>query len=302
MRSVTVRLSGKINPMPMYLKGTLMRRRGLKQGERLPEMIAEFKGFRIDKRHFNRVSSLCDLGHNGAPAIIYPLTLIFPLHMSLITHQEFPLFFPRMLHVRDHIVQHQGLDRERETDISCRIIGQRILHKGLEFDIHSRLSQGGDPVWESISTNYFPGAFGTPTEASPLAVFSPMPDHAMKTDWKMPTEGRFTFGLLSGDYNGIHYSASYAKLMGFKRDFSHSRRSLAECLRHLPEVDAGRPLRLDAAIKGPVYYGSRVVMSHAADEKGIRFDLHATGDSRPCITAYLSHAGKGTVALDQQAS
>lgn len=149
---------------------------------------------------------------------IYPLTFLFPLHMGIIAHRNFPLLYLKMLHVRDHILQHRIVDAGEQMDISCCIAGQRIIPKGIEFDIHTFMKSEGTTVWESISTNFFPGSFGDPQKPSPLSRFEPMPDDCCITHWTMPKGAGFRFGLPTGDYNGIHYHASYARKGGAHED------------------------------------------------------------------------------------
>ncbi|MGD0820657.1 MAG: hypothetical protein ABSA71_07920 [Desulfomonilia bacterium] len=281
---VQMNFSRKPNTFSLYLKGIFARHQGLRPGEKLPAMKAHWRDFRIDPVHLKKVSALCSLYPGKTMPLIYPLTVLFPLHMSTIARGEFPLLYLRMLHVRDHLLQHRPVDVGEKMEISCMITGQRVIPKGSEFDIHSIMSSSGEPVWEGISTNFFPGSFGEPGQSSPLAQFDPMPDQCSTVRWMMPEGKGFRFGLLTGDYNGIHYLAPYARMLGFKRDFMHAQRSLAECLRALPPVEGDNPMRLDVAFKGPVYYGTSALMKYTAIKGGFRFDLHTDDDERPCVT------------------
>ncbi len=291
MTAVHLSFTRKINPLPFYLRGALVRHPGLMPGERLPEMKAEWQGFRIDPGHFRKVTALCGLVPGTSMPLIYPKTFLFPLHMSIISRREFPFPYLKMLHVRDHILQRRVTDISEQMDVCCIIDGQRILAKGLEIDIRSVISAAGKPAWECISTYFFPGSFGEPEAPSPLAVFDPIPEEYISVEWTMPDKNRFRFGLLTGDYNGIHYSAPYARMMGFKRDFSHAQRTTAECLRRLPSLQEEGPVRLSLALKGPVYYGTRVSMKYAAFTGGFRFDLYVKGLEKPSIMAVLCRVG-----------
>jgi hypothetical protein len=106
----------------------------------------------------------------------------------------------------------------------------------------------------------------------------------------MPNRGGFCFGLMTGDYNPIHYLASYARRMEFRRDFAHAQLTLAFSITHLPSLKEDEPVTLDVAIKGPVYYGTNVTMKYSDDGKGHRFDLYCEDNPRPCINGYMSSA------------
>jgi len=192
-----------------------------------------------------------------------------------------------MMQIWNHVIQHRPVDVHETMDIECTIVGQRIAAKGLEMDVHTVLEAGGDAAWESIHTYFFPGSFGPPDQPSPLSVLPVLPDDSVEKTWKMPSGGGFCFGLMAGDYNGIHYFAPYARRMGFRRDFAHAQLTVASCIRHLPEFRENESVRLDVAIKGPVYYGSNVTMKFSPDDTSHRFDLYCEGNPRPCLSGCL---------------
>ena len=110
---------------------------------------------------------------------------------------------------------------------------------------------------------------------------------------KMITRGRtitesdlVQFAGLTGDYNGIHLSSWYARLFGFEGAFLHPQLSLGLCMAHLAGREDWEGQRLDAWLKGPVYYGSAVTLRAAISESDSVFALLADGDERPCIVGH----------------
>jgi hypothetical protein len=229
--------------------------------------------------------------------LVYPLVFVFPLHVSIVGHRRFPLLYVRMMQIRNHVIQHRPIDVREIMDISCAIVGQRVATNGLEMDMHSVLHIAGEPAWESIHTYKFPGNFGEPDDPSPLAQLPAMPEANEEQSWTMPRGGGFCFGLMAGDYNGIHYLSPYARLMGFERDFAHSQLTLALCVRHLPPLDQNKRVILDVAIKGPVYYGSNVNMKYSAQGRGHRFDLYCEDKQRPCLSGSVDSSEPDLEAL-----
>ncbi len=290
--------SGKIHPLPLYIKKLCSRTSGFMSGDRFPRIEAVWRNFRIDPGHLAATSRLCGLTPGKTVPVFYPLTFLFPLHMSLITHREFPLSFLKMLHLRDHIVQHRAIGVGELMGISSRIAGQRVVPRGIEFDVCTTITSDGATVWEGISTNFFPGRFGGETDPSPLSRFEPMPGRCSTIQWTMPGRGGFRFALLAGDYNGIHYLAPYARLMGFKRDFLHGQRSIAECVRRIPSYEQ-ESVVLSLVLKGPVYYRSEVFLKYAPMKDGFRFDLHARDDRRPCILGSLIFPGDAANEMER---
>jgi hypothetical protein len=208
--------------------------------------------------------------------------------MPILGHKEFPLLYVRMMQIRNHIIQHRPLERTDIMDINCRILTQRRAAKGIELDVLSIISVDEKPVWENLNTYFFSGRFGNPDEPSPLSEMLPLPEKHQEHIFSISSKGGFRFGLLSGDYNGIHYYSRYARLMGFERSFAQSYMSLTKCLMHIPEFESKNQLKLDAMYKGPVYYDRQLTMKNSKINNGFRFDLYCEGNDRPSVVGSIS--------------
>ncbi|MEJ2717618.1 MAG: hypothetical protein P8182_10835, partial [Deltaproteobacteria bacterium] len=69
-----------------------------------------------------------------------------------------------------------------------------------------------------------------------------------------------------------------------------------------PAFDRDEPVRLDVALKGPVYYGSNVTMNYADMGTSHRFDLYCEDNPRPCLSGSLSTAEPDLDALRTELS
>jgi len=262
---------------------------GLKRGG-VPAITACWR-HRPDAAELARFHALSGLEEGETLPLLYPHTIGFPLHMSILTQPAFPLPIWRMLQVRNCIVQHAPLRRDAELDITVSIAGHRILEKGAEFDMHAIVRQGEAVAWESLNTFYTRGRFGAPTtEAVPEA---PKVSPGETAQWRMPVGGGWRYGGLSGDYNPLHLWNGYARKHGFARAFFHPPRVLGQCLARLPKAETGLPLRLDAWIKGPVFYDAPVKMRSEAAAGGAIFALHVNEDERPAIVGHLRRGDGG---------
>jgi len=160
----------------------------------------------------------------------------------------------------------------------------------MNLGVCSQLCQGNELAWESINTYYFrntrsPDADNTPI---PKRSYRELPKTCEERIFKIPAKKGFAFALLSGDFNGIHYSRHYARLLGFKRDFCHAQRSLAVCLnKHSFSYKNGR-VQLDAALKGPVYYDSDLLMKSDASQTPHRIDLFCADNPRPTLVIEIN--------------
>ena len=135
----------------------------------------------------------------------------------------------------------------------------------------TRFESGGEILWENINTYFFPGSYGKPVAALPHASFEPVAEDAFVITWLTPAKGGFRFALISGDYNGISYVVRYARIFGFKCAFAHGQSSVIQCVQPLPEISQEKPIRIDVALKGPIYYSSAVKMKYIPCGRGYRF-------------------------------
>ncbi|MBM3391729.1 MAG: acyl dehydratase [Betaproteobacteria bacterium] len=232
-----------------------------------------------------RFHALSGLAEGEALPLLYPHTIAFPLHMAILTQPAFPLPIWRMLQVRNRIVQHAPLLRAAEQAIGVRLVGHRVLDKGVEFDLHATVRADGVLAWESLNTFYARGRFGAPMAGE--VPEAPKVSPGDTAQWRMPAGGGWQYGGLSGDYNPLHLWSGYARKHGFARAFFHPQRVLGQCLARLEPPAAGLPLRLDAWLKGPVFYGAPVRMRRESGSDGCRFALHVNEDERPAIVGHL---------------
>lgn len=281
-----IRLDYRARPSALaFMVRALRPSPGLKRG--VPAIAARWR-HRVAPAELARFNALSGLPEGEALPLLYPHTIGFPLHMAILTQPAFPVPIWRVLQVRNRIQQHRPLPRDATLDITVQVAGHRILEKGAEFDLHATVGDGAATAWESVNTFYVRGRFGAPTaEAVPEAQKVSLPETA---SWRMPAGGGWRYGGLSGDFNPLHWWGGYARRHGFAEAFFHPQRVLGQCLARLPH-DANPQLRLDAWIKGPVFYGASVSLRSKSAVDGTRFALHVNEDERPAIVGHLRPAG-----------
>ncbi len=287
METINLEYTKRPSLLPIYLGALPVQRKGLKPRENFPPMTSSLKSNKINIGHLNKFLKYFDKNENCPTPLTYPLTLIFPLHMLILGHREFPLLYVRMMQIRNHIIQHRPIERTDIIDINCRILTQRRVVKGIEMDVVSIISVEGKPVWENLNTYFFPGRFGNPDNPSPQSKIKPLSEKYEELVFSITSKGGFKFGLLTGDYNGIHYYSRYARMMGFERSFAQSYMSITKCLMHIPEFESKNQLKLDAMYKGPVYYNRPLTMKKSKINNGFRFDLYCEGNERPSVVGSL---------------
>lgn len=259
------------------------RRPGLRGA--LPQLAATWRDHHVQGPRLDDYLALTDLGGHPLWPLLYPHVAGFRLLMSLLTDFSYPFPIWGALQVRNRLVLHQPFARGDILEFEARVAGARALEKGTEIDLACTVRRAGELVWESLNAFYYRGTHGAQPDALPPSA-PPAPNGAPIAEWSAPSGQRARFGRLTGDYNGIHLSDWYARLFGFRGAFHHPQRMLGQALAHLARAERAVPLRLDAWLKGPVYYGAKVALRAGADHSV--FAIFVAGDERPAILGRLS--------------
>ncbi len=143
--------------LPFYFRGAVSHHDGVTNEKRIGNFTSGLKGFKTDRKHLARFLKITGPAPDDRLPILYPHSLIFPLHMSILGHPQFPLSYTLMLQTGNHTLQHRQIGVDEKLDITCRIKHQQITGKGFEFDMHSAIRSGDELVWECINRYYFRG-------------------------------------------------------------------------------------------------------------------------------------------------
>lgn len=274
-----------------FMSRAFLPSKGLPADGSFPELTVLWREFRIDPDELQafRLATGMD-ARDGAP-LLFPHVFGFRLQMALLTHRAYPLPIWTALQIRNRLIRRRELVPGQTYEMETRIGERRIVEKGIEVDLLTRLNRGSDCYWESRIGYFYRGRFGRATPSpSPSPIQAPdLADAAAQYRFVIPGDKRWEFGAMTGDYNGIHQWRWYAKLFGFPAAFSHPQRTAGQCLSRLRAPDAAAQT-LDLWIKGPVFYDAAVELNARQDEDGVRFGLSLAGDPR---AALIGHWRKG---------
>lgn len=279
-----------------YMAQALWPGRGWRDGRGIPRLSLTWHGYQIAP---SAIDTLVRLSGSASPsmatrlAILAPHVTGFRLLMAALTHPSWPLPIWRSLQTRNRLIQHHPIVTGERYDLTTAAGGWRVLDKGVETELHTRLMKGDLCVWESIATFYYRGRFGPQTahgdnrgapSRAPAPVVLPAPTWQGRVD----ASRRWQFARMTGDYNGIHQWDAYARLSGFRAAFAHSQRIVAQGLAQLPAPTA-QARRLDLWIKGPLYYGSRVALRHWRTQPGdaVAWGVWVENDDRAALVGSM---------------
>jgi len=271
---------------------------GLKRTRGFPPIRMVWKNVRVGRRELSSFLRFTGLRPGEGMPLLFPHVFGFRLQMALLTHPAFPMPIWGALQIRNHLLQHRPILADDGLELETRVAGQRILEKGAEVDLYTAVRSEDALAWESLTTFYYRGRFGEQGAPSPLARPPEFTGEEVAR-WRATGGSGWRFGDLTGDFNGIHWSSWYARAFGFRRAFHHPQRVLGQCLARLPAAGATPARRLDAWLKGRVYYDSDVALRAANEPQGIVCALFQNGEERPAIIARLSAAAADSRLIDE---
>ncbi len=283
----TVQFNKKPSDLMTLLQAYRSRKSRFTSENDIPEIHVIRSDLKIDTEHLKLFNSICGIDTTLNLHIMYPFTLAYPYLMRILCRKEMPFSQFKILNIRNRITMFRQIKPDELFTIDCYNSAVRTVTNGLEFEFKAEIYSGIEKVWETTATYFNRGKFGTADPLYKTPRLDPAENPQIINQWFLDAENRFKFGRISGDTNGIHYSPLYAKMFGFKRDFSQPIRVTARCVSELPDHKADKPGILEFYMKGPVYYKSKLTLKNRKTDSSDRFDLYCEGNEKPCISAKL---------------
>ncbi len=291
---ITVPFDQVPSTLSLYRRILLGRRPGLKPGEAMPLLVADWAGVTPGADQLKKYCAATGLEDDGSLPILFPHVLTAPVHMTFIAHKDFPLSPLGALHLRNHILQHEPIRAGEKMDVRCCLAASRVVKSGLEFDVQTAIHVDGPRKWESIATYFVRGKkFGEAGEPPAIAEMDDLGEPNTDTTFHVPKNMGRHYAGIARDYNPIHVSKILAKLFGFKRDIIHGMWAAAKAMSQLPAVATDGPVRHDLAFKGPIFIDSDVSLKADAQDQGVRFDLFCGKNPRPSMCGHIRQADTG---------
>jgi hypothetical protein len=256
----------------------------------LPDVELVLAGVSVDREHLAAYDRVCGFPLTDTLPPTYPHVLAFPLHLQLMTGDDFPFAAAGMVHIRNVVTTSGPLDAG--VPLTIRVHAEQLAAhpKGAQLDLVAEVSAGGAPVWVSRSTYLSRGA--SAPEAASAPAQPPRPDDLagrQPATWRVGKDVGRRYARVSGDVNPIHLHALGARLFGFPGAIAHGMWTKARCLAALQSrlLDA---LTADVAFQKPLPLGSTVRFVTRESPAGWDFAVLPSKDDRPHLTGSVRPA------------
>ncbi|HKU30709.1 MaoC family dehydratase [Arthrobacter sp. NyZ413] len=231
----------------------------------LPPGRHEVHGVRADVGNLTAYQHLIGESASDAMPAGFIHALAFPVAMSVLNRDDFPLPLLGMIHLGNRVEQMRAIQFSELLDIRSWAEDMRGHRAGTQVDIVAevRASNDGSLVWRGVSNYLAKGVFlpgiDKPGTGSAVWEFTPP---APTAEWQLGVDTGRSYATVSGDYNPIHLSMLSAKALGLRRSIAHGMYLASRALADVGSVK-GEAFRWDVSFEAPVFLPARVALEIA---------------------------------------
>lgn len=251
----------------LYLNAaaTAARRRisGMRPSSALPGVRHEIRGTTADVGKLTAYQHLIGESAGDFLPSGFIHALAFPVSMSVLNREDFPLPLLGMIHLENRVEQFRPVHFTESLDIVAGAENLRGHRAGTVVDLVAEVRDaGGSLLWKGVSAYLAKGFFlpgvdkpGVHGDSAP-ASFSPPDPTAL---WSLGVDTGRNYAGVSGDFNPIHLSVLSAKALGLKGSIAHG---MYLASRALAEVGPAKSdaFSWDVVFEAPVFLPARVAL------------------------------------------
>ena len=235
---------------------------GTHNGSTLPAIGHEVRGVRADVGNLTAYQHLIGLTARDTLPAGYLHALAFPLAISVMNRDDFPLPLLGMIHLSNHVEQRSPVFFTDALDIQARVENLQGHRAGTQLDVVAEIRGAGTPEikWTGRSSylakGVFPPGIDKPTPHNGQAGFTPPDPTAI---WDLGVDTGRAYAAVSGDFNPIHLSVLSAKALGMRRSIAHGMYLASRALADVGPAK-GETFTWDVMFEAPVFLPARVAL------------------------------------------
>jgi len=195
----------------------------------------------------------------------YVHALAFPVAMSVMVRDDFPLPLLGMVHLRnqvDHLAPIMFTDALTIRSWARNLTGHRSGTQ-VELVVEVLDVDGMDVLWRGVSTYLAKGVFlpGLDKPSKPVERIDFAPP-ARTAQWRLGVDTGRAYAAVSGDFNPIHLSVLTARALGMRRSIAHGMYAAARVLSNLP-IPKSEAFSWDISFDSPIFLPATVSLNIA---------------------------------------
>lgn len=243
---------------------------GSHTGTGLPATSHEVRGVLADVGNLTAYQHLIGETASDVLPAGFIHALAFPLAMSVMNREDFPLPLLGMIHLKNHVEQLEPVLFSQPLDIQAWTENLRGHRAGTQFDVVAevRATGTGQLVWRGVSGYLSKGVFLPGVDKPGL----PLPQEEFTAPdptavWQLGVETGRMYAGVSGDFNPIHLSLISARALGLKRPIAHGMYLASRALADVGSVKSDS-FAWDVTFEAPVFLPARVALDISTEQAG----------------------------------
>jgi hypothetical protein len=236
---------------------------GSAAGAALPAVSHEVRGVQADVGNLTAYQHL--LGETASDVLPagFIHALAFPVTMTVMNRDDFPLPLLGMIHLRNAVEQLSPVRFTEPLDIRAKAETLQAHRAGTQLDIVAEVRASGEGAvrWRGVSTYLAKGVFLPGIDTASAAVH---PEKFTAPDptalWQLGVDAGRAYATVSGDFNPIHLSVLLAKALGLRRSIAHGMYLASRALADVGAVK-GDAFRWDVSFDAPVFLPAKVALN-----------------------------------------
>ncbi len=235
---------------------------GTHDGSVLPAESHEVRGVTVDVGNLTAYQHLVGETASDVLPAGFVHAVAFPLAMSVMNRDDFPLPLLGMIHLRN-VVEHRSPLLFTDTlVIAAHVENLRGHRSGTQVDlvVEVRRAPVEEVSWRGVSTYLAKGVFlpgiDKPTVDPARPAFTAPDPTAL---WQLGVDTGRAYAAVSGDFNPIHLSVLSAKALGMRRSIAHGMYLAARALADVGAV-RGDSFTWEVDFEAPVFLPCRVAL------------------------------------------
>ncbi len=258
-----------------------------------PNVKVVYENLKINQDWVKRYNNFFGLTPNDKVSLTFPFLVIMPLQIRLFSIPEIKINPLGFLHLSNYIRRKKHIPVEVDLRAEVSLKQVRLVKKGVEICVEQLLYFENEIIWNcesrylKLSRKYRKSEENN--KDTKKRVFIPMEKSQMIINFSVSSEDAKKYASLSGDFNLIHISKLFAKLMGLPSPIIHGMWTVGKCLKHLSYANL-EEVFFYHIFKGTIPIGAKGKIIVEAFDSKEQVEVYIEGNPKPCFQGLISNS------------
>ncbi|MCX8065506.1 MAG: MaoC/PaaZ C-terminal domain-containing protein [Candidatus Hydrogenedentes bacterium] len=255
-----------------------------------PKVKVTLDNLIISKEWVNRYNIFFNLLQENKVPITFPFLATMPLQLKLFSITETMINPLGFLHISNYMKKFKEIPLEKSLSSEVLLKRVELVKKGVEICVEITILSQGEILWQCESKYLkFSNKYRCKEETIEKSRIPTLPidNPNREITFTVTSRDAKNYASLSKDYNPIHISKLFAKLMKLPSPIIHGMWTVGKTLQHLSYSQAEN-VYFYHIFKGPIPIGSTGKILVQPIDNGEKVEVYIEGNPKPCLQGLIS--------------